>query len=234
MYGLEITAVDLEDVWVTPVCAFEEQDFKLLMQKHHYLGALRKIGETIWYIATWHEHWVALVSFSAPAWKCAARDQWIGWNARYQFDRLKLLSNNSRFLILPQWHFQNLGSRVLALVQKRIVHDWQAKFGHPILLLETFVDPHRFQGTVYRADNWVFLGNTKGHRRTRKGYSPKNQNPKMVFVKPLQKNTQHLLSQAYVQPSHWHRGGSRRLCRGNLPGPDFRHIRDGNRLLRSK
>ena len=68
------------------------------MQTHHYLGALPKIGETLWYIATWHRQWVALVSFSAAAWQCAVRDRWIGWDFRHQYDRLKLLANNSRFL----------------------------------------------------------------------------------------------------------------------------------------
>lgn len=202
--------MNLEEVRVTPIYGPEEQFFKFMMQEHHYLGALPKIGETLWYAATYKNQWIALLSFSAPAWKCTVRDQWIGWNFRHQFDRLKLVTNNSRFLILPKWHFQNLGSRVLALVQKRIVHDWQTKFGHPILLMETFVDPLHFQGTVYKAANWIFLGNTKGYRRTRKGYSPKNQNPKMVFVKPLQRNTQHLLSRAYVQPSH-RTGGSKMM-----------------------
>jgi len=48
------------------------------MQAHHYLGTLPKIGETLWYVATWQEEWVALLCFSAAAWKCAVRDQWIG------------------------------------------------------------------------------------------------------------------------------------------------------------
>jgi len=192
--------LNLKEILVRPVSSSEEVLYQELMQKHHYLGALRKIGETIWYIATWHEHWVALVSFSAPAWKCAARDQWIGWNARYQFDRLKLLSNNSRFLILPQWHVPNLASRVLSVCQRRLHQDWQKAFGHPLLLLETFVDPRFFQGTVYKAANWLYVGDTKGYHRTRNGYTAKAQFPKMVFVKPLQADAQMLLSRAIVQP----------------------------------
>jgi hypothetical protein len=34
------------------------------MQQHHYLGALRKISETLWYVATIGDQWVALLSFS--------------------------------------------------------------------------------------------------------------------------------------------------------------------------
>jgi hypothetical protein len=75
------------------------------MQAHHYLGALPKIGNTLWYIATVEDQWLALLSFSAPALKCSARDQWIGWGYRHQYDRLNLVANNSRFLILPGGFF---------------------------------------------------------------------------------------------------------------------------------
>jgi hypothetical protein len=74
------------------------------MGKHHYLGSLPKIGETVSYVAPWDDERAALLSFSAAAWKCAARDRWIGWNFRHQYDRLKLIVNNSRFLILPDRH----------------------------------------------------------------------------------------------------------------------------------
>lgn len=163
------------------------------MRQHHYLGALPKIGETLWYVAIWREEWVALLSFSASALKCAARDRWIGWHFRHRYSRLKLVVNNSRFLILPGWHVSNLGSRVLSLCQRRLSSDWEAAFGHGVLLLETFVDPQRFQGTVYRAANWVYVGNTRGFRRTRLGYTATPQSPKMIFVQPLRADARELL-----------------------------------------
>lgn len=172
------------------------------MHQHHYLGCLPKISETLWYIALWRDQWVALLSFSASAWKCAARDHWIGWNLRHQYDRLKLVVNNSRFLILPDWHIPNLGSRVLSLCQKRLPVDWQDTFGHPLVLLETFVDPQHFHGTVYKAANWLYVGDTKGFRRSRKGYSAQTHSPKMVFVKPLQPDARGLLSHPILEPSY--------------------------------
>lgn len=185
----------LSDIAVRPVYTSEQARFKELMQRHHYLGFLPKIGETLWYVATVGETWVALLGFSAAAWKCAVRDQWIGWDFRHQYDRLKLVVNNSRFLILPQWHRPNLGSRVLSLCLKRLPTDWSQYFGHPILVVETFVDPQRFQGTVYRASNWLYLGRTRGFQRTRPGYSPTATSPKMVFLMPLQVHAQRILSQ---------------------------------------
>jgi Domain of unknown function (DUF4338)/DDE_Tnp_1-associated len=199
--------VNMRGVVLRPVGPAEEQRYQGLMEEHHYLGSLPKIGETLWYVASWHDEWVALVTFSAAAWKCGARDRWIGWDFRHQYDRLKLVVNNSRFLILPDWHIPNLGSRILALCEKRLPHDWQERFGHPVLLLETFVDPERFRGTVYRAANWIHAGNSKGFRRIPKGYAPAD-SPKMVFVKPLKSDARTLLSAAILAPAY-HTGGSK-------------------------
>jgi hypothetical protein len=177
--------LNLSEILVRRVCPPEKLQFQQLMQEYHYLGALPKISETLWYIATFDDQWIALLSFSAAALKCSARDRWIGWDIRHQYDRLKLVTNNSRFLILPDWHFPNLASRILSLCHKRLPTDWKAAFGHPIVLLETFVDPQKFHGTIYKAANWIYVGNTKGFHRTRQGYSATAQSPKMVFVKPL-------------------------------------------------
>jgi Domain of unknown function (DUF4338)/DDE_Tnp_1-associated len=193
---------------VRTVRSFEEHRYQDLMRQHHYLGSLPKIGETLWYVATWRDQWAALLSFSASALKCAARDRWIGWDFRHQYGRLKLVVNNSRFLILPDWHAPNLGSRILSLCQRRLSRDWQASFGHPVLLLETFVDPQRFRATVYRAANWLCVGSTRGFRRTRRGYSATPQSPKMVFVMPLQANARGLLARAVLGPPY-QTGGSK-------------------------
>jgi len=93
--------MNVREIVLRPVELSEEQRYQRLMEAHHYLGSLPKIGETLWYVASLHGEWVALLSFSAAAWKCGARDRWIGWNFRHQYDRLKLVVNNSRFLILP-------------------------------------------------------------------------------------------------------------------------------------
>ncbi|MDP3481994.1 MAG: DUF4338 domain-containing protein [Sulfuricella sp.] len=179
----------LPELRVRPVERSEEDRYQAQMARHHYLGALPKIGETIWYVATWRDQWVAQMNLSAAALKCGVRDRWIGWDFRSQYGRLKLIANNSRFLILPDWHRPNVGSRVLSLLERRIAADWQARFGHPLLLLETFVDPRRFHGGVYRAANWMELGLTQGYRRTQAGYSATAEAPKRVFVRPLRKDS---------------------------------------------
>ena len=173
--------MDLREVVVEPVAVADESRDQRLMQAHHYLDALPRIGETQWYVVRWRREWVALIGFSAPALKCRTRDAWIGWDFRVQYDRLHLVTNNSRFLILPGWHRPNLASRLLSLCEWRLVSDWPRRFGHP-LLLESFVDPPRFRGTIHRASNWLCLGHTRGYRRVHGGYSA---TPKRVFARPL-------------------------------------------------
>lgn len=193
--------MQLEDITVRPITEQEVNHYNDLMQVHHYLGASRPIGETLRYVALYRNQWIALISFSSAALKCAARDQWIGWSYRHQFDRLNLVTNNSRFLILPQWHHPNVASRTLSLCQRRIQHDWIEHFGHPLLLLETFVDPAHFQGTLYKATNWQPLGMTQGYRRIAKVYQA-NSSPKMIFVYALQRNARRLLSKPVLNPNY--------------------------------
>lgn len=194
--------MQLSEIHVRLVSRQEHERFHELMQTHHYLGSAHPVGEVLYYVAIWRNQWVALLSFSSAALKCAVRDQWIGWRYRHQFDRLNLVTNNSRFLILPSWHYPNAATRILSLCQRRLPADWLEHFHHPLLLLETFVDPQRFQGTLYKAANWVLLGSTKGFRRSSaKGYQP-NATPKWVFVYPLQRNALRLLSQSHLNPTY--------------------------------
>ncbi len=191
----------LTEIDVRPVSKSEEDRYKSLMQKHHYLGFVPKIGETAWYVACYREKWVSLLGFSVCALKSAVRDKWIGWDHRRQYGRLKLVVNNSRFLILPDFHIPNLGSRVLSLCLKRLPGDWIETFGHKIVMVETFVDPVRFNGTVYKASNWLCLGETRGYRRKKAGYIPK-EHGKLIFVKELEKNARRILSQPILDKAY--------------------------------
>lgn len=99
---------------------------------------------------------------------------------------------------------RNLASRVLALCERRLVHDWPARFGYPLLLLETFVDPRYFHGTSYRAANWQYVGDTRGFRRTRAGYSTQPAAAKRVFVRPLHPHAQAHLGRPVLDPQYHH------------------------------
>jgi hypothetical protein len=123
----------LEEVKVVLVAEPDwQRHFQKLLQQHHYLGRLKPVGERMFYAAVDAQgRWLALLLFNAAAKHLKHRDQWIGWTRPQCDRRLSLVVNNSRFLILPQIHCTNLGSRVLRLTLDRLSADWQARYGHP-------------------------------------------------------------------------------------------------------
>lgn len=165
----------------------ELQRFNQLLDEHHYLKSVKPVGQRLHYIAVDARNgdWLALLVFSAPAKHLKHRDQWIGWSNDQRHCRLSLLTNNSRFLILPQASVPNLGSKVLRLTLERLPADWQARYGHPVLVVESFVDPEQFCGTVYTANGWSALGQTDGWGRRRPDYYVKHDQPKKLFVREL-------------------------------------------------
>ena len=140
--------------------------FNCLLSRYHYLGHRNTVGENIRYLARDRAgRPVGCALFGSAAWKCAARDAFIGWDRRTRETNLGLLTNNTRFLVLPWVEVPHLASHLLGCLARRIRADWQIKYGHPIHALETFVDRSRFRGTCYRAANWLRLGATAGRTR---------------------------------------------------------------------
>lgn len=140
--------------------------FAAALAEFHYLGFTGTIGENLQYTVTDATgRLLACLLFGSPAWKCRARDHYIGWNAEQRARHLHLLTNNTRFLVLPSVRVPHLASWTLGQVLRRLSSDWQSKYGHPILLVETFVEQPRFAGTCYRAANWTCIGATTGRSR---------------------------------------------------------------------
>ncbi len=140
--------------------------FSWLLASQHYLGYRQSVGENMAYLAAdRHGRPLACLLFGSAAWSCAVRDLHVGWSARQRRERLHLLTNNHRFLILPWVLIPQLASHLFGKVTQRLSRDWQTKYGHHILLVETFVDNSRFQGICYRAANWLRLGETTGRTR---------------------------------------------------------------------
>jgi len=140
--------------------------FNGLLARYHYLGHRNTVGENLRYLVRdRHDRPVACALFGSAAWKCADRDAFLGWERAARERNLQGLTNNTRFLVLPWVGVPHLASHVLGRIARRIRADWQAKYGHPVQALETFVDRDRFKGTCYRAANWLRLGATRGRTR---------------------------------------------------------------------
>ena len=191
----------LREVRVEVALRSEIPQIHKLLDQHHYLGSLRPVGERLYYIARdAANRWVAVLVFSAAARHLKHRDEWIGWSNEQRRRRLSLVTNNSRFLLLPKLSVPNLGSRVLRLTLDRLSGDWQTQYGHPVEVVETFVDPEQFSGTVYTASGWTELGQTDGWGRCQREYYVKHNKPKRLFVRALRPNSCRSLQAEHLKP----------------------------------
>lgn len=173
-----------------------------LLGRHHYLGCLRAVGERLFYVAVDKRgRWVGLLIFCAAAKYLRHRDRWIGWTHEQRRRRLALVVNNARYLLIPHRTVPNLGSRVLKLTLARLSADWEQKYGHPVLVVESFVDPEQFCGTVYTANGWQELGPTDGWGRCSRDYYVKHDKPKRLFVKELCKHACRSLQAQHLKPA---------------------------------
>jgi len=179
----------LRPIHITPVQGpAHTQLFRGLLQRHHYLGYSGPVGENLQYLAfDRKERALGCLLFGAAAWRVACRDRFIGWDNTAREQGLSRIANNMRFLILPWVRVEHLASHLLGQVIRRLSQDWSIKYGHPIDLLETFVETARFSGTCYAACNWIRVGETTG--RSRNDRHTRLQVPvKAVWLYPLGKH----------------------------------------------
>ena len=161
---------------------------KAALARFHYLGFGGVVGENLQYVVRDAQNRpLACLVFGAAAWKCQDRDRFIGWTAEQRQKHLARVANNTRFLILPWVRVPDLGSWMLGRVAARIGRDWQAKYGHSVVVLETFVEQSRFRGTVYRAANWQWVGRTQGRSRQDR-HSCLQVAVKDIFLYPLRRD----------------------------------------------
>lgn len=166
------------------------KEYKLwnsIIHSYHYQGHKLIVGKYLKYIACINGSPVACLGWGSAAWSLKPRDQWIGWNKTIKDKNLCGIVNNIRFLILPWVKIKYLASYLLGQSVKIVPRDWQKRYGHPIYLLETFVEKQRFKGTCYKAANWIYLGETKGSAKRGSNHDYHG-NIKKIYVYPLGKD----------------------------------------------
>jgi len=168
--------------------ALAREEFAAALSEFHYLGHRGTVGENLQYtVRDQSGRLLACLLFGSAAWKCRARDEFIGWTAEQRERRLTWITNNTRFLILSSVRVPHLASWILGRVMRRLSSDWEEKYGHPIVLVETFVEQDRFAGTSYKAANWIRLGETTGRSRQDCHYTLRVP-IKDVYVYPLRQD----------------------------------------------
>jgi len=201
--SLTVSAVEqamLDGVTLRLIRPDEQTRFDALIEKHHYLHSATWVGERLLYVAEYQNEWVALLAWCAPAYHLKAREQWIRWSDRQRQRRLSLIANNTRFLILREaGTCPNLASRIMRLGLDRLSDDWQHRYGHPIWIVESFVDAQLFRGTCYKVSGWEHIGNTAGWKRGGADFYVAHDRPKQLWVRELRP------------------GARTRLCSATLP-----------------
>ena len=170
----------------------EERLFNALVEHHHYLGYRQPVGEHLKHLVLMGERPIACFSWSSSPRHLGPRDRFIGWSPEVRRKNLHLIAYNSRFLILPRVCIPQLASHLLGRMARAIPRDWQSLYGHPIVLLETFVDAERFRGTCYRAANWIHLGQTTGRGKNDLTHKA-NRSLKDIWVYPLTRTFRQVL-----------------------------------------
>lgn len=193
--GFEIdpSPVVLAELAARPLQPDEQARAAERLAQEHYLGAGQPVGHTLTQIVHHHGRWVALLVWGPAAVKLTDREDWIGWSASQRAERLGLLVQNRRFLVLSATRLPNLASRALALGVQTLPDAWQAAHGYRPLLAETFTDIEQFEGTCYKAAGWVPCGLTKGFGRHRADFYQHHGRPKKLWLKPLHRHARQLL-----------------------------------------
>jgi hypothetical protein len=170
----------------------DEPLFESLREEFHYLRYEQPVGEHLKYLVWAQGRPVACLAWSSAPRHLASRDRFIGWSGAARRRNIRYLAYNTRFLILPWVAVPHLASHILGRMARQISQDWERIYGHPIFLLETFIDPERFRGTCYRAANWVLLGRTTGRGKDDQTHRP-NRSIKEVYALPLHRRFHELL-----------------------------------------
>jgi Domain of unknown function (DUF4338)/Transposase DDE domain/DDE_Tnp_1-associated len=173
-----------------------------LVVEHHYLHDATLVGEQLRYVATYKGQWLALATWSGAAFHLKDRDQFIGWDFEQCRRRRPLLANNSRLLVLPECRCPNLISRFMKLMLGRLSQDWLERWGHPLAVVESFVDPQLYQGTAYKVSGWSHLGKTAGWKRDASDFYIRHDAPKQIWVRELVKKACVKLRAAQL-PTQW-------------------------------
>jgi hypothetical protein len=190
----------LEPLRLTLIEDSQSALWRQFIERYHYLGCRVPVGAHLrYFVYSAKGQILACLLWTSPAWKMAARDRWIGWTADQRARNLQYIVNNSRFLILPWVEVKALASTILARSARQLPHDWSKHYGYTPLLLETLVDVTRFNGTCYRAANWIALGQTTGRGRMDRHHKTLG-TLKQIFVLPLDRRVQQRLC-ATVPPN---------------------------------
>lgn len=209
----------------------EKAAWDALITERHYLENAHLVGRQLRYVAELDGQWIALLGWNVAAYHLKGRERWVNWTVEQLLRRRKFVVQNSRFLLLTDpGSCPNLASRVLSMCCRRLSEDWEAAFGYPVLVAESFVDPQRFSGACYRAAGWEILGPTQGSRRHHRDFYVDDATPKELWVRSLHPQARKWLCAPTLPPRFARHEDEAMWC--TYPATEYRSLWERfNRLL---
>jgi hypothetical protein len=181
----------------------ERERFDGLLREKHYLGESVRVGDFLRQVVEREGEWVALLVWGPAALKLKDREAWMGWNSAMAAERLKLVVQNRRYLLLVERGKEpNLGSAVLAASCRALPAQWMERFAYEPLIAESFTDPEAFNGTCYKASGWEPAGMSEGSSRARPEFYVPNGKPKCLWLKELRRGARELATASPLLAEH--------------------------------
>jgi len=167
---------------------------KEALGREHGLGAGSEAGDRLCQLVMEEGKLAGVLVWCAAAWHLKDRDEAVGWDAVTRSERLKLVVQLRRFLVLEEARRPNLASQCLGAGMRELVTQWEGEHGYRPLLAESFSDPESHEGTVYKATNWTQAGTTKGFSQDHTDFYIPNGRPKKLWLKELVPGAYKLMS----------------------------------------
>lgn len=157
------------------------------IRSRHYVPNNGAIGQQVHYLIYLDEEVVGIISGGSAAYAVGARDAYFGINKENRRVALNGIVDNTVFRL--EKNLPNLGTQVLSMWRKRVSQDWERKYGVKVCGFETFIVEESYRkGSMYKADNWDYVGETQGSTKfhqhgVEKKFERREVEKKLVYCK---------------------------------------------------
>jgi len=145
------------------LCSRSDNEYKRIRNRH-YVKNHGCIGKQLHYLIYegngMFEFPIGIISGASAVWASEYRDKFFGINKENRIKKIDKIIDNVVFRL--EKNERNYGSQIIALWRKTIIKDWIEKYNTEVIGFETFVFGDGRFGTIYKADNWEYVGKTKG------------------------------------------------------------------------
>jgi len=167
---------------------------KSIIIKHHsYVPTTSSVGRRIDWLIQYQDRIVGMIGIGSSVYP-PPKDllRYLNTTKLEYKSIFNSIANNWRFCMSER--IPNLGTRILKELRTQAPIEWEKKYNNKLTHIMTFVGGGH-NGAVYKADNWIEIGQTSGlpaHKSSSMKWNSKEQ-LKEKFVKPTGENRKIIL-----------------------------------------